>query len=87
MLIAFVFGFALVAGAATIWEGLNYFSIDKIFFGLALMVLSFGVPVYVGYGVRGEEETTIMLLLGDWLRGALHLQSQAMAWLKESTGF
>lgn len=44
-------------------------------------------PAFVGYDVRGEEELTVMLVVGDWLRGCLHLQSESFAWLKDATGF
>ena len=92
MIIVALFGFATLIGLIFLVAMLDEHSsagerMGYLFWGLAFLGVGVAWPVNTGYQVRGEEEMTFMLFLGDWLRGALHLQSQAMEWLKESTGF
>ena len=92
MIIVVLFGLATLFGLISLVGLLQDYSsaeerIGYLLWGAGLLGVGVAWPVYTGYQVRGEEEMTFMLFLGDWLRGALHMQSQAMEWLKESTGF
>ena len=92
MILVIVFGLILLWGLLNAVGGVILGpTVDDKLTNLSWGALAIGVagvwPTFVGYDVRGDEELTAMLAVGDWVRGCLHLQSEAYAWLKDATGF
>ena len=93
MLFIVLFAMSILIGAVCIWsavteQGLsdteNFFS---FIWGLAFAGLGLIWPIMVGESVRASGDDAPLVLIGDWIRGCLHLQSSLWEWLKEATGF
>ncbi|MHA7858069.1 MAG: hypothetical protein ACX94D_08290 [Henriciella sp.] len=88
-----LFALSIFVGAVYIWSAVTEQGLSdtenflNFIWGLGFAGLGLICPIMVGEGVRPGGDDAPLVLIGDWIRGCLHLQSSLWEWLKEATGF